>query len=136
MILLKRANNDLRERRHARTACERRMTTRATSRELRVDQTCCAWRESCDSDGVLHMVRTRGLTTGERRRTTWARWTTTRCDHNDEPRHDTMGTCRAALGEVGDRTRRRSSPRCGLQGRRTLLDGLLGRGLVLAHGVA
>jgi hypothetical protein len=82
------------------------------------------------------MVRTRGLTTGERRRTTWARWTTTRCDHNDEPRHDTMGTCRAALDEVGDRTRRRSSPRRGLQGRRTLLDGLLGRGLVLAHDVA
>ena len=74
MILLKRANNDLRERRRARTACERRMTTRATSRELHVNQTCCARRESCDSDGVLHMVRTRVLTTGERRRTTmtWA----------------------------------------------------------------
>jgi hypothetical protein len=58
MILLKRANSDLRERRRARTTCERRMTTRATSRELHVNQTCCARRESCDSDGVLHMVRT------------------------------------------------------------------------------
>jgi hypothetical protein len=47
---------------------------RATPRELRVNQTCCARHESCDSDGVLHMVRTRVLTTGERRRTTmtWA----------------------------------------------------------------
>jgi hypothetical protein len=74
------------------------------------------------------MVRTRGLTTGERRRTTWARRTTTRCDNNDEARHDTTRTCRAALDEVGDGTRQSSSPRRGLQGRRTLLDGLLGRG--------
>jgi hypothetical protein len=66
MILLKRANNDLRERRNAQTACERRMTTRATPHELRVNQTCCARRESCDNDGVLHMVRTGGLTMGER----------------------------------------------------------------------
>jgi hypothetical protein len=104
------------------------MTTRATPRELHVNQTCCARRESCDSDVVLHMVRTRGLTTGERRRTTWARRTTTRCDNNDEARHDTTRTCRAALDEVGDGTRQSSSPRRGLQGRRTLLDGLLGRG--------
>jgi hypothetical protein len=128
MILLKRANSDLRERRRARTTCERRMTTCATSRELRVNQACSVRRETCDSDGVLHMVQMRGLTTGEQRRTTWARQTMARCDNDDEARHDTMGTCWAALGEVGDRTRRSSSPRCGLQGRRTLLDGLLGRG--------
>jgi hypothetical protein len=128
MILLKRANSDLRERRRARTTCERHMTTCATSRELRINQACCARRETCDSDGVLHMVRMRGLTMGERRRTTWARRTMARCDNNDEARHDTMGTCRAALDEVGDGTRRSSSPRRRLQGRRTLLDGLLGRG--------
>jgi hypothetical protein len=74
------------------------------------------------------MVRTRGLTTGGRRRTSWARRTMARCDNNDEARHDMTGTCRAALGEVGDGTRRSSIPRRGLQGRRTLLDGLLGRG--------
>jgi hypothetical protein len=34
----------------------------------------------------------------------------------------------AALGEAGDGTRRSSSPRRGLQGRRALLGGLLGRG--------
>ena len=34
----------------------------------------------------------------------------------------------AALGEAGDGTRRSSSPQRGLQGRHTLLDGLLGRG--------
>jgi hypothetical protein len=38
MILLKRANSDLRERRRARTARERRMTTRATTRQLRINQ--------------------------------------------------------------------------------------------------
>jgi hypothetical protein len=92
------------------------MTTRATSCELRVNQTCCARRESCDSDGVLHMVRTRGLTTGGRRRTSWARRTMARCDNNNEARHDMTGTCRAALGEVGDGTRRSSIPRRGLQG--------------------
>jgi hypothetical protein len=81
MILLKRANNDLSKRRRARTARERRMMTRATPHELRVNQTCCARWESCDSEGVLHMVRTRGLTTGERRRTTWARRTTARRRH-------------------------------------------------------
>jgi hypothetical protein len=78
MILLKRANNDLRERRRARTTRERRMMTRTTPRELRLNQTCCARRESCHSEGVLHMVRTRGLTTGERRQTTWARRMTAR----------------------------------------------------------
>jgi hypothetical protein len=71
MILLKRANSDLRERRRARTARERRMTTRATTRQLRINQMCCTWCEPCDSEGVLHMVRTRGLTTGEWRQTTW-----------------------------------------------------------------
>jgi hypothetical protein len=58
MILLKRANSDLCERRPAR---EQRMTTRATTHELHVNQTCCTRRESSDSEGVLHMVRTRGL---------------------------------------------------------------------------
>jgi hypothetical protein len=48
------------------------------------------------------MVWTRGLTTGGRRRTSWARRTMARCDNNDEARHDMTGTCRAALSEVGD----------------------------------
>ena len=48
MILLKRTNGDL---------CERRMTTRATTRELRANQTCRARRESWDSEGVTGCVQ-------------------------------------------------------------------------------
>jgi hypothetical protein len=59
MILLKRANSDLRERRRARTARERRMTTRVTTRELHANQTCRAQHESCDSEGVMGL-RARG----------------------------------------------------------------------------
>jgi hypothetical protein len=73
MILLKRANSDLHKRRRARTARERHMTTRATTRQLRINQMCCTRCESYDSEGVLHMVRTWGLTTGEWRQTTWVR---------------------------------------------------------------
>jgi hypothetical protein len=36
-----------------------RMTTRATTRELRANQTCCARRKSCDSEGVTGL-RARG----------------------------------------------------------------------------
>jgi hypothetical protein len=35
------------------------MKTRATTRELRANQTCCARRESCDSEGVTEL-RARG----------------------------------------------------------------------------
>jgi hypothetical protein len=54
MILLKRANSDLRERRHARTARERRMTTRATTREL------CANRRAARGANHATGLRARG----------------------------------------------------------------------------